>query len=133
MSTAAVPFLATAPKNADLQQAADLNNLRRAWLQIRRRLREDSFRDSGIHDPLEWVDFELFLDANLRRIREAILRHRYDPGTPVFIQKARGKGLSRPISVISIDDAVAFQAAVILIAPLTISNRWQGAFDMVPR
>jgi hypothetical protein len=34
--------------------------------------------------------------------------------------------------VISIDDAVAFQAAVILIAPLTISNRWQGAFDMVP-
>lgn len=103
----------------DLETAFSLQNLRRAyrWLLSNPDARyKNLFRDS-------YSAYALASDSNLKSLRQDLLNERYEPSHASKLYLPKPSGLLRPITLLTTDDQIIYQACVNVISdkllPLT--------------
>jgi hypothetical protein len=78
------------------------------------RLKKDTKRFSKliVRDPLDNVDFEINLEANLTQLIFEIERYNYNPKRPYLHPSAKTKGINRPTVVFDIKDTLLFRFCI---------------------
>lgn len=106
-----------------------LPNLRRAyrWLNSNPDYRyKNLFRDS-------YAAYAISSDANLKALRKELLRHRYESTHASKILVPKPSGALRPITLLTVDDQIVYQACVNVIAdvlkPRTIRRYRKRVFN----
>jgi len=97
---------------ADLDQLRHIDNLRRAWRWIRSNP-DPSYK--SYFRPL-YQHFAVAEDALLDDLAERLRRDIYEPEPSCKIFQPKPSGILRPISLLSVEDQIVYQAAVNLIA-----------------
>lgn len=67
------------------------------------------FRNLNVRDPLDYLDFEVNLQAELVSLKEEILHGNYSPRRPQVHFAPKKKGISRPTVTLKIEDAVVYR------------------------
>lgn len=96
-----------------LTDLADVDGLKSSWKTIRQAggsLRLQQF--SLAHDPLEMLAYDWNLSDNLQSLSDRVLNRQYQPSGPTTIRAAKGTGLTRPVSFLTIDDCIIYVSLV---------------------
>lgn len=97
---------------ADLSQLRHIDNLRRAWRWIRSN--PDASYKSYVR-PL-YQNFAIAEDSLLADLGDRLRRDIYEPEASCKLYLPKASGILRPISILSVEDQVVYQAATNLIA-----------------
>jgi hypothetical protein len=97
-----------------------------AWLQIHKGLD----REGLVLDVVLNMDYEADLEANLSRLLRRLSGHTYHPCPCREVPSAKGKGLTRPVVVLDIEDAIVCQAIAWRLAPVLDSKLTPSVYSM---
>lgn len=97
---------------ADLDQLRHPDNLRRAWRWIRSNADaayKSYFRSAYAH-------YAVAEDALLDDLADRLKRDIYEPESACKLYRPKASGILRPLSLLSVEDQIVYQAAVNLVA-----------------
>lgn len=100
------------PPIDDYDKMCSLDNLRRAyrWVQSNPDAQyKNYYRDS-------YSAYAASSDHNLRRLRKNLIRKAYDPGHAAKVYVPKPSGILRPITLLTVNDQIVYQACVNIIA-----------------
>jgi len=101
-----------------LESLAALDNLHRAWLEVRGNIpRKRRARAAGA-DGVSLAAYERRLEANLQQLHTSLLSGNYRPGPVKVVRLPKSNGAFRSIAILTLDDRIAQRAALQVLQPL---------------
>lgn len=88
-------------------EGLSIASLAKAFQRYRRTT--STFRHLNVRDPLDYLDFEVNLHAELAAIEENIKRGNYSPKRPQVHFAPKKNGISRPTVTLAIEDAIVYR------------------------
>lgn len=88
-------------------EGLSIASLKKAFQRYRRTT--STFRNLNVRDPLDYLDFEVNLHAELAAIEENIKRGNYFPKRPQVHFAPKKNGISRPTVTLAIEDAIVYR------------------------
>ncbi|GEC93348.1 RNA-directed DNA polymerase [Brevibacillus brevis] len=88
----------------EFNEMFSLRNLKNTWKVIRKDL-----KTANVRDCIDYLEYELNLDHQIKTVRERILSGSYTPKKPSTFEMAKTKGAYRTLSILHLEDALVYR------------------------